>query len=419
MRVDQVGSVALKVDRLTRREHQVARAYADGESYRDIAERLFIAPATVRTHLKAIYRKLGVSTKIQLLRKLEGTAASEHDARRASPDAERVAADPRDCWWAVAAAGHPLPARVSGLRKEARLALQSSLVEAEQIEPWLRASEVHFRAVMEALPGVVLLKDRALRYMYANRCFLDEWQLRPDHVLGRTQQEVFSGGLGFAWSRATDDRDARVLRTARATGFYFVRVPVGTRDAVLWARKLPLRNREGRVSHLLTIGIDITSLDRAPPEMGAGLPSADLPLAAATVAKSSHSRIRARILMVDGDPGARQLAVEALERNGHTVETAASGREALAILAMRPVDLIVADIRMADLDGPGLHQLLTARRPELLERLVFTTRADLPADLEGFVCETGVEILEKPFVARDIVARTEARLAVSGAHLKS
>lgn len=59
---------------LSRRERQIAQAYASGLSYRGIAESLGIAPATVRTHLGTIYRKLGVSTKIALTRALSGDA---------------------------------------------------------------------------------------------------------------------------------------------------------------------------------------------------------------------------------------------------------------------------------------------------------------------------------------------------------
>jgi DNA-binding NarL/FixJ family response regulator len=62
-------------DELSRRERQIALAYADGASHREIGARLFIAPSTVRTHLAAIYRKLGVSSKIELRRLIAETAA--------------------------------------------------------------------------------------------------------------------------------------------------------------------------------------------------------------------------------------------------------------------------------------------------------------------------------------------------------
>ena len=50
-------------DLLTRREREVASAFAAGSSYREVADQLGIAPATVRHHLRASYVKLGVSDK--------------------------------------------------------------------------------------------------------------------------------------------------------------------------------------------------------------------------------------------------------------------------------------------------------------------------------------------------------------------
>ena len=51
---------------LSDRERLVATKFAEGMTYRQIGERLFIAPTTVRSHLSAIYRKLGVHTKVAL-----------------------------------------------------------------------------------------------------------------------------------------------------------------------------------------------------------------------------------------------------------------------------------------------------------------------------------------------------------------
>jgi len=65
-------------DGLTDREREIARAYANGDNYHRIAERLHIAPSTVRTHLAAIYRKLGVSSKIELHKVLEGSPPVRH-----------------------------------------------------------------------------------------------------------------------------------------------------------------------------------------------------------------------------------------------------------------------------------------------------------------------------------------------------
>jgi DNA-binding NarL/FixJ family response regulator len=50
---------------LTEREREVLRLLAAGLSNREIGERLFLSPETVKTHLGNIYRKLGVETRTQ------------------------------------------------------------------------------------------------------------------------------------------------------------------------------------------------------------------------------------------------------------------------------------------------------------------------------------------------------------------
>ena len=51
---------------LSNRERLVATKFAEGMTYRQIGESLFIAPTTVRSHLAAIYRKLEVHNKVAL-----------------------------------------------------------------------------------------------------------------------------------------------------------------------------------------------------------------------------------------------------------------------------------------------------------------------------------------------------------------
>ena len=52
--------------RLTQRELMVARLFGQGESHKEIAQRLDISPATVRNFLSAAYRKLDISDKAEL-----------------------------------------------------------------------------------------------------------------------------------------------------------------------------------------------------------------------------------------------------------------------------------------------------------------------------------------------------------------
>jgi class 3 adenylate cyclase len=62
----------------------------------------------------------------------------------------------------------------------------------------------------------------------------------------------------------------------------------------------------------------------------------------------------ATILVVDDNEENRQLLARRLVRDGHQVLTAAGGREAMALLQREPVDLVLLDVMMPDLDGPAV-----------------------------------------------------------------
>jgi len=58
---------------LSNREREVARLFADAKSPAEIAEHLDLSENTVRNHLKAIYRKFGVHSQLELFVKLTET----------------------------------------------------------------------------------------------------------------------------------------------------------------------------------------------------------------------------------------------------------------------------------------------------------------------------------------------------------
>jgi CheY-like chemotaxis protein len=87
-----------------------------------------------------------------------------------------------------------------------------------------------------------------------------------------------------------------------------------------------------------------------------------------------------RILVADDDPILREFAVVHLASPDTTVETAADGMAALALLKSGPCDIALVDLEMPRLDGFGLIERLRAD-PKLahLPVVVVTGREDTAA----------------------------------------
>jgi CheY-like chemotaxis protein len=103
-----------------------------------------------------------------------------------------------------------------------------------------------------------------------------------------------------------------------------------------------------------------------------------------------------QVLVVDDDPGILSALTRLLQRDGHTVETATNGQEALALLQEGFYDLILCDLLMPTLDGQTLYGLLQQQLPALCQRMVFLTGDTLSPDSMLFVEQCGQPWIPKP-----------------------
>jgi PAS domain S-box-containing protein len=115
------------------------------------------------------------------------------------------------------------------------------------------------------------------------------------------------------------------------------------------------------------------------------------------------------ILIVDDELILAIALARLLRRDGHTVDTAANGRLALAKLDERAYDLILCDMRMPELDGPSLYRFLERQYPHLCQRLLFLTGDTLEPATQEFLEQSGALCLTKPFTI------AEARRAIQRA----
>jgi two-component system, OmpR family, response regulator len=118
------------------------------------------------------------------------------------------------------------------------------------------------------------------------------------------------------------------------------------------------------------------------------------------------------VLVVDDDPATRDVIASYLEGQGFRVTPVADGRNMARILAERPVDLIILDLKLSNEDGLDLMRglrdgevpiiVLTGHRRDETDRVI---GLELGAD----------DYMTKPFGLRELLARVRAVLRRSAA----
>lgn len=118
------------------------------------------------------------------------------------------------------------------------------------------------------------------------------------------------------------------------------------------------------------------------------------------------------ILVVDDEPGIVRMLQAVLERRGFSVLTADSGKVALDLISTRPVDLVVLDIMMPELDGITTCRHLKADPVFRHIPVILLTAKDSLRD-KVFGLEMGADdYMTKPFSGEELVARINVQLRI-------
>ena len=114
------------------------------------------------------------------------------------------------------------------------------------------------------------------------------------------------------------------------------------------------------------------------------------------------------ILVVDDDRNILMVVEARLASGGYAVRTAASGEEALRILAKEPVDLILTDVRMPGMSGHDLLERVLKDHPGL-PVIVLTAHGSIPDSVEA-IKSGAVDYLTKPFEGKELLAKVTTYL---------
>jgi len=108
------------------------------------------------------------------------------------------------------------------------------------------------------------------------------------------------------------------------------------------------------------------------------------------------------ILVVDDEAEIAETLRDMLATDGHQVETAVNGVIALNKLRERNYDLILSDLKMPELDGPGLYREIERNYPRLRRRVIFITGDALSPETREFLAKTEVRSVGKPFALDEV-----------------
>ena len=136
--------------------------------------------------------------------------------------------------------------------------------------------------------------------------------------------------------------------------------------------------------------------------------------APASVTASPRSNAKS-LLVVEDEADVASILVEALARDGHHVEIACNGVEALEKLSNRTYDLVLSDTRMPVMDGESFYAEMRRRFPTLRSRIIFLTGDVLNNEKRAFLERVGAPCLSKPYDLIEVRALVHRMLSDAAA----
>ncbi|MEW6583462.1 MAG: response regulator transcription factor, partial [Actinomycetota bacterium] len=134
---------------------------------------------------------------------------------------------------------------------------------------------------------------------------------------------------------------------------------------------------------------------------------AGVPVGARRLFSRRDGNVGRSVLVVDDEPAIVDVVGAFLRREGFTVRTAATGRQALDAVATQVPDIVVLDLLLPDM--PGEEVCARLRRVSTVPILMLTAKAGEDDRVRGLALGAD-DYVVKPFSLRELAARIRAVL---------
>ena len=119
----------------------------------------------------------------------------------------------------------------------------------------------------------------------------------------------------------------------------------------------------------------------------------------------------ANILIIDDEPGIRDILTRIFSERGYTTDSAADAKSALAKYAHNSYDLTIIDLKLPKISGKKLYEMMGKRYPSSARRVLFITGDTITQSTQDFLDSTGKPYLTKPFNSAVVLELVEQILA--------
>ncbi|MET0379183.1 MAG: CHASE domain-containing protein, partial [Spongiibacteraceae bacterium] len=260
---------------------------------------------------------------------------------------------------------------------------------------------------------VTNLVSNAIKFTTAGSVRVDVAQTTARGQGFELQISVRDSGIGIAsaaQSRIFDAFTQADTSTTRRFGGTGLGLSICRQIVGLMGGRIWLESTEG-VGSVFHFAIDVEPVQASALD--------NLQATAAQLEARAQARIRVapermlNVLLAEDHPTNQSLAIAVLERRGHRVCLAATGREAVHYYQREHFDVILMDVQMPEMDGPEATAIIRALEQDSGRRvrIVALTAHVLAGDRERLL-EAGMDdYLAKPFFPEQLLAVVEPSLA--------
>jgi len=126
---------------------------------------------------------------------------------------------------------------------------------------------------------------------------------------------------------------------------------------------------------------------------------------------------KGKVLLVDDDESILKVLSRQLASENYTALQAKSAREALAILAKEPVDVVISDLRMPVVYGGSFLKIVKHHFPDII-RIILTGYPDLDSAMQAINEAGAFKYLTKPLSAKDLFSALEQAMMERNSRVK-